>query len=98
MLIKKLFSDASQASLAVSYRDIRIKVHMKIADIYFNKECLRNKVTPQYAKIKMKCNSVAARKTKEEAEELFVENMIKQLYVLRKRRTQHAVLQYPSPV
>jgi predicted GIY-YIG superfamily endonuclease len=80
MLIKKLFSDASQASLAVSYRDIRIKIHTKIADIQFNKECIRKKITPQYAQIKMNCNSIAARKTKEQAEALYVENMIKQLY------------------
>lgn len=80
MLIKKLFSDASQANLAMTYREVRIKVHSKIADIYFNKECIKNKVTPHYARIKMNCNSLAAKKTKDQAEIIFVENMIKQLY------------------
>jgi hypothetical protein len=72
MLIKKLFSDARQANLAVTYRDIRIKIHTKIADIQFNKECIKNDITPQYARIKMYCNSTAARKTKEEAERLYI--------------------------
>lgn len=80
MLIKKLFSDACQANLACKYRNVRIKVNTISADIKFNKDCLRHKVTPKYAKIKIKSSLKAASKTKHQAEKLFVENMIEELY------------------
>ena len=77
MLIKKLFVDASQAKLANGYRSVRIKIHTLIADIHFNKQCLMHNVIPKYARLKINSHSMAAKKTKEQAERLFVENTIK---------------------
>ena len=36
------------------YLNVKTKLHKTIANIYFNKECLKHKLTPTYAKIKIK--------------------------------------------
>ena len=33
---------------------MKTKLHKTIANVYFNKECLKHKLTPTYAKIKIK--------------------------------------------
>ena len=45
---------ASQAKMYTKYRNVKTKLHKTIANIYFNKECLKHKLTPTYAKIKIK--------------------------------------------
>ena len=45
---------ASQAKMYTKYLNVKIKLHKTIANIYFNKECLKHKLTPTYAKIKIK--------------------------------------------
>ena len=41
---------------------MKTKLHKTIANIYFNKECLKHKLTPTYAKIKIVDNVVITTK------------------------------------
>ena len=45
---------ASQAKMYTKYVNVKTKLHKTLANIYFNKECLKHKLTPTYAKIKIK--------------------------------------------
>ena len=56
---------------------MKTKLHKTIENIYFNKERLKHKLTPTYAKIKIK----AATKTKEQS--LRIQNELKYLYFLQ---------------
>ena len=58
---------ASQAKMYTKYLNVKTKLHKTIANIYFNKECLKHKLTPTYAKIKIKDTNKAATKTKEQS-------------------------------
>jgi hypothetical protein len=35
------------------YLNKKVKLHKTIANIYFDKKCLKHKLTPKYAKIKI---------------------------------------------
>ena len=48
------------------YLNIKTKLHKTIANIYFNKECLKHKLTPTYAKIKIKDTNKATLRIKNE--------------------------------
>ena len=52
--IYKHYNLASQAKMYTKYLNVKTKLHKTIANIYFNKECLKYKLTPTYAKIKIK--------------------------------------------
>ena len=41
---------ASQAKMYTKYLNMKTKLHKTIANIYFNKECLKHKLTPTHAK------------------------------------------------
>ena len=56
---------------------MKIKLHKTIANIYFNKECLKQKLTPTYAKIEIKDTNKAATKTKEHSQTLRLKKLIK---------------------
>ena len=56
---------------------MKSKLHRTIANIYFNKECLKHKLTLTYAKIKIKDTNKAATKTKEQSQTLRIKKWIK---------------------
>jgi 5'-3' exonuclease len=51
---------ASQAQLINRYKSTRSKLQKCCANIYFNKQCLANKIVPNYANIKIANTSPAA--------------------------------------
>ena len=60
MIFKSIDNLASQAKMYTKYLNIKTKLHKTIGNIYFNKECLKHKLTPTYAKIKIKDTNKAA--------------------------------------
>jgi hypothetical protein len=50
------------------YKNTKLKLLTCNANIYFNKQCLKNNVTPTYAKLKIANLSQAAIKTKQKAQ------------------------------
>ena len=56
---------------------MKTKLHKTIANIYFNKECLKHKLTPTYAKIKIKDTNKAATKTNQQLQTLRIKNKLK---------------------
>jgi len=81
---------ASQANQINKLFYLKIRLHKTIANIRFNKRCIENNITPKYAQIPIKGNSIAARKTKTYAEIQRVRNEIKQLYI-KKDQITHAI-------
>ena len=65
----------------MKYLNMKTKLHKTIANIYFNKECLKHKLTPTYAKIKIKDTNKAATKTKEQPQTLRIKNELKYLQI-----------------
>ena len=65
---------------------------MTVANIYFNKQCVRNKITPRYINIKIRTNNKTARKTKEFAEQFWIKNEIKSLH--KKKEHTNKMLYY----
>ena len=63
------------------YLNVKTKLHKTIANIYFNKEFLKHKLTPTYAKIKIKVTNKAATKTKEQSKTLRIKNELKYLQI-----------------
>jgi hypothetical protein len=53
---------------------------MQKANIYFNKQCLANDVTPKYANLKFTNTSPAAQTTTKKAQTIRVKNEIKFLF------------------
>ena len=45
--------EADQASLLYKFQSIKIKLYKVKANIKFNKECLKYKIIPKYAEIKI---------------------------------------------
>jgi hypothetical protein len=64
------------------YKNIKRKLLTCNADIYFNKSCLEQKVTPKYANINIKTSkySEAAKRTETQTRILRIKNEIKMLY------------------
>ena len=50
MIFKSIDNLASQAKLYTKYLNMKTKLNKTIANIYFNKGCLKHKLTPTYAK------------------------------------------------
>ena len=65
---------ASKAKIYTKYLNVKTKLHKIKANIYFNKECLKHKLTPTCAKIKIKDTNKAATKAKEQSETLRIKN------------------------
>jgi hypothetical protein len=63
MLFQKVTVLASQAESIYKYKNIKTKLLQCCENIYFNKQCLINNITPLYAKIKIPHTSPAARIT-----------------------------------
>jgi len=72
--------EASQASIAYKYKNIKLKVLKTNENIHFNKKCLELGIIPKYVSIKINSKSLVARKTKNMAEKIWIKNEIKSLY------------------
>ena len=81
MIFKSIDNLASQAKMYTKYLNVKTKLHKTIANISFNKECLKHKLTPTYAKIKIQDTNKAATKTKEQSQTLRIKNELKYLQI-----------------
>jgi hypothetical protein len=70
----------SQAKTISHYNNLRTKVMKCCANIYFNRQCLKNKIIPVYAKIKIPYTSPASATTQKEIETMRLKDEIKFLY------------------
>ena len=83
---------ASQAKMYTKYLNVKTKLHKTIANIYYNKGCLKHKLTPTYAKIKIKDTNKAATKTKEQSQTQRIKNELKYLQIKKSEKKQHPIL------
>ena len=85
MRINYLFDlkNAETADQARIYKNLHRKLRCVSQDIYFNKKCLSLKVVPNYISIKIKNNSISARRTLEFASKFWLRSEMKQLYIKR---------------
>jgi hypothetical protein len=58
---------ASQAKTINAYKNSKIKLMKCCANVYFNKQCIAQKITPAYAKIKIEQTSPASAITQQKA-------------------------------
>ena len=72
--------DADTRQLVHRYRSTKEKITRTSRHIAFNQLCLKQNITPNYAKINLKNTSYPAKQTKQTAEKLFIKNNIKHLY------------------
>jgi len=72
--------DASQASIAYKYKNVKLKVLKTNENIKFNKKCLEYGVVPNYISIKINSKSAVAKKAKKIAELSWLKCEIKKLY------------------
>lgn len=77
--------------LITIYKRRQLKIMTTKANIWFNKKCLALDVTPKYAKIQIKTNTTASRKTTKRAEKDFVRFEIQNLYA-KKEKTNSQIL------
>ena len=71
---------ASQAKTIIQFKNLRTKVAKCSANIYFNKRCLQNKVTPKYAQIKIPNTSPASQSTTQKVRTLRIKEELKFLH------------------
>ena len=69
--------DAETMQLVHRFRSTKEKIKRTSRHIAFNELCLKQNITPNYAKINLKNTSYPAKQT---AEKLFIKNNIKHLY------------------
>ena len=72
--------DADTMQLVHRFRSTKEKIKRTSRHIAFNHFCLKQNITPNYAKINLKNTSYPAKQTKQTAEKLFIKNNIKHLY------------------
>jgi len=72
---------ASQARYVSQYTNVNRKVMKCCANIYFNRQCLKQTLTPNYSKIKIPNTSPASRFTKQKIVKLRIKDEIKFLYL-----------------
>jgi hypothetical protein len=71
---------ASQAHSIFQYKNVRTNILKCCADISFNRQCLYNKVVPNYAKIKVPATSPASAVTQNKIHTTRIKDEIKFLY------------------
>jgi hypothetical protein len=77
--------DPSQARTIHQYKNLKTKVQKCCADIYFNKQCLATKITPNYANIKIPVASPASRVTQGEVHTIRLKDEIKYLHLKKEK-------------
>jgi len=75
---------ASQARDVNQYNNLKSKVLKCCANIYFNRQCLKQNLTPNYTKIKIPNTIPAARSTEHKIVKLRLKDEIKFLYMKKK--------------
>jgi hypothetical protein len=68
---------AGQVKIINAYKNSKIKLMKCCANIYFNKQCIAQKITPAYAKIKVAKTSPASTITQQKAQVMRVKDEIK---------------------
>jgi len=63
------------------YENLKRKLYNCNANIYFNRQCSRKQLIPNYAKIKIPNTSPAARFTQRQTHKLRIQDEIKYLYI-----------------
>jgi hypothetical protein len=76
---------ASQAKCINEYKKLGIKVLKCCANIYFNRQCLKQDVVPKYANIKIPYTSTACKATHRKAQTVRIKEEIKLLYKKKER-------------
>jgi len=71
---------ASRAQNINQYKNLRTKVAKCCANIYFNKQCIKNKVVPKYAQIKIPNTSPTSLNTTQKVQILRIKEEIKFLH------------------
>jgi hypothetical protein len=71
---------AKQANITNRFLNMKRKLLITNANIWFNKQALIRKVTPKYVKVKVSGNSLQAKKTQKIAEYIRIKNELKFLY------------------
>ena len=71
-----------RVSKVFKYLRIKYKLKKVLGKIWYNKQCLSHNVVPNYALVKIKNNSIVAKKVKEQSEKLWVKLEIRSLYSL----------------
>jgi len=72
--------DTDQVKEVYQYLKLKAKLKINLTKIWFNKECLRLKLTPKYAILKNKQKTSAAIKTIKQSQILRIKNEIQDLY------------------
>ena len=72
--MKIKFINASQAKLMYKYFNTKKTLQLTIANIYFNKSCLKNNVIPKYVNVNIRSKNISALKTKRQAEYQIIVN------------------------
>ena len=78
--MRKITLIASQAETINNYKNRKMKLLLCCANIYFNKQCLIQNLTPTYAKIKVANTSPAAIFTQRKTQILRIKDEIRFLY------------------
>ena len=76
---------ASQARYVCHYKNLRRKVFKCCADIYFNRQCLKQTLTPDNTKIKVPNTSFAVKFTKNKITKIRIKDEIKFLYIKKEK-------------
>ena len=80
----KIITD-SQACYISQYKNLKSKVMKYCANNYFNHQCLKQNLTPNYTKIKIPNTSPASIFTKQKIVKLSIKDEIKFLYMKKEK-------------
>jgi hypothetical protein len=84
MEIQKIKMIASQAQSINKFKNIKEKLMLYCASIYFNKQCLDKNITPNYAKCKIPHTSPAAKIKQQKTRKTRIKDEIRFLYRKKK--------------
>jgi hypothetical protein len=75
----------SQAHSIRQYKNVRTKVLKCRADIFFNRQCLARKITPNYANIKIPVTSAASRVMQGKVHNIRLKDEVNYLYLKKEK-------------
>jgi hypothetical protein len=73
------------------YKNLNTKLHNRIANIYFNKQCRKKKLVPSYAKIRIPRTSPAHKHTQQKVASIRIKDEIRYLHC-KKQQINHLQL------
>jgi len=74
----------SQPECISQYKNLRINVLKCCANIYFNRQCLKQGIVPKYANVKIPQTSPASKVTQRKIQTTCIKDEIKYLYKKKK--------------